>query len=167
MAEVMSNPRFQGAMQAFGGLSEASMGAGMTYATGGLAAPLGWPIMAHGLDHFVTGMSTVFTGKLRGSATAELLQKTGMSQNSAELIDSGISVFGTMGAGVSIKIHQPFIPKAPAGLRFYQAIIEDLPKKNNLIVSSAESINSKIYLSKKLSQLESAKDSAIIMNLSN
>ena len=92
MAEVMSNPRFQGAMQAFGGLSEASMGAGMTYATGGLAAPLGWPIMAHGLDHFVTGMSTVFTGKLRGSATAELLQKTGMSQNSAELIDSGISI---------------------------------------------------------------------------
>ena len=46
---------------------------------GRAAAPLGFPVMAHGLDHFVTGMRSGFTGKSQNIATSQLLQKTGMS----------------------------------------------------------------------------------------
>ncbi len=99
---VWNNPRFQGSLQAFGGLAEASFGGGMTYATGGLAAPAGFAVMAHGCDHFFTGMRTVFTGRYGETATSQFLQKTGMSAQTAHFIDSGISVVGTMGGAASL-----------------------------------------------------------------
>ncbi|MBM3208644.1 MAG: hypothetical protein FJZ57_08650 [Chlamydiae bacterium] len=74
----------------------------MTYATGGLAAPAGWAVMAHGLDHFVTGMRTVINGKYTETATSQLLQKTGISSDTANLIDSGLSIGGTAGAAAII-----------------------------------------------------------------
>nr|NGX45477.1 tRNA3(Ser)-specific nuclease WapA [Chlamydiota bacterium] len=99
--EAISTPRFSGGMQALGGLSEAGFGAGMTFASGGVAAPLGWPVMAHGLDHFFTGMGTVLTGRTRDSVTATLLQKTGMPREYANLSDGMMSVGGAMkGAAV-------------------------------------------------------------------
>src|SRR5690606_2205634 len=49
--EVVCDPRVQGGLQLVGGLTEAAIGAGMTYISGGIASPLGWCVMAHGLDH--------------------------------------------------------------------------------------------------------------------
>ena len=48
--EAWHNPRIQGTIQAVGGIVETGFGAGMIIGTKGVAAPVGWPIMAHGLS---------------------------------------------------------------------------------------------------------------------
>jgi len=99
--DIWDSPRFHGSLQAVGGFAEAGFGAGMAYSSGGLAAPVGWGVMAHGLDHCVTGIRTVVTGKYSESATSQLLQMTGVSSQAANFVDSGISLCGSMGgAGV-------------------------------------------------------------------
>ena len=55
--------------------------------SGSIAAPLGWPVMAHGLDQFITGISTAFTGGPRDTLTSQLLQKAGMSHQTASFIE--------------------------------------------------------------------------------
>lgn len=95
---ILNNPRFHGSLQALGGLAEASFGGGMTFATYGAAAPFGWPVMAHGLDQFITGISTVFTGTPRDTLTSQLLQKAGMSHQTANFVDSGLSMGGSLGS---------------------------------------------------------------------
>ncbi len=104
--DLLSNPRFQGSMQAFSGLVEAGIGGGMTLASGAIAAPLGWPVMVHGLDQFFTGMSAVFTGGLEDSLTSQLLQAAGLSSYSAGLIDSSLSIVGSMGGIAAIHASQ-------------------------------------------------------------
>ncbi len=81
--DLLSNPRFQGSMQAFSGLVEAGIGGGMTLASGAIAAPLGWPIMAHGLDQFITGISIALSGNPTETITAQLLQEAGLSPYAA------------------------------------------------------------------------------------
>ena len=100
--DLLNNPRFQGSMQAFSGLVEAGIGGGMTFASGAIAAPLGWPVMAHGLDQFFTGMSAVFTGSLEDSVTSQLLQEAGLSPYAAWLIDNSFSIAGSMGGIAAI-----------------------------------------------------------------
>ena len=73
MYDIYSSPRFQGSVQAFGGAVEAGIGAGMTYATGGTTAPFGWPVMAHGLDHFFTGIETAWSGVSRETVTSSII----------------------------------------------------------------------------------------------
>jgi hypothetical protein len=97
------SPRFHGSIQAFGGLAEAGAGSGMTYISGGLASPLGWPIMAHGLDLFFTGMRTVVTGRYSDTVTSQILQKTGMPQQTANTIDGALSMSNFMGAAYIIQ----------------------------------------------------------------
>ena len=97
--DTFYNPRVQGSFQAFGGLVEMGVGAGMTYSTGGLAAPLGWPVLAHGMDQFNTGIATAVSGSHRDTLTSQLLQTTGMSSQTANLIDNSFSLFGTLGGG--------------------------------------------------------------------
>jgi RHS repeat-associated protein len=101
--DILNSPRLQGTFQALGGLAEASFGGGMTLATYGATAPFGWPVMAHGLDQFITGISTAFTGRPRDTLTSQLLQKTGMSHQTASFIDSGLSMGGTMGSAAVIR----------------------------------------------------------------
>ena len=101
---ILNNPRFQGSMQALGGLAEGSFGGGMTLATCGTAAPFGWPIIAHGLDQFITGISTAFTGRPRDTLTSQLLQKTGMPHETAGLVDCSLSIGGTMGGAAVIRL---------------------------------------------------------------
>lgn len=87
-------------MQAFNGFVEASVGAGMTFGSGGIASPLGWPLMAHGLDHFFTGINTFVSGSYKDTVSSQLLQKTGMSIETARTIDNNISTLGSIcGAG--------------------------------------------------------------------
>ena len=120
---MYNNPRFQGSMQAFGGLVETGVGAGMTYGTGGFLAPIGFALMAHGLDHTITGMSTAITGRSRDTVTSQLLQKTGMSSQTAGFVDNGFSIVGTMGGMGAIRAGQvvacnnyrlPMITTAPS-----------------------------------------------------
>lgn len=55
-------------------------------------------MVAHGSDQIVTGMNIVFTGMPRDTLTSQLLQKAGMSPQTADLVDSGLSMGGGMGA---------------------------------------------------------------------
>lgn len=100
---ILNDPRLRGSLQALGGLVEASVGGGMTVATYGTAAPLGWPVMAHGLDQFITGMSTALTGRPRDTLTSQFLQETGMNPETANVVDSGLSVIGSMGGAYAIQ----------------------------------------------------------------
>lgn len=108
--EILNNPYVSGSMQAFGGLAETYVGAKMLLLSAGTAAPLGWPIMAHGLDHFYTGMNTVFSGMPRQTMTSQLIQQTGISPQNANLIDNGISIFVTIGGAAYVKVAQTSTP---------------------------------------------------------
>lgn len=93
-------------MHAFNGLVEAGIGGGMTFVSGGIAAPLGWLVMAHGLDQFFTGMNLVFAGSLEDSVTSQLLQEMGFSPYVAGLIDNGLSIVGSLGGTAAIRTSQ-------------------------------------------------------------
>lgn len=78
-----------------GGLGEATGGAAMTLYSGGAASVIGWPIFAHGSDHFLTGFQSVMTGKTYQTGTSQLLQKTGLSPQASNNIDISLSLGGT------------------------------------------------------------------------
>ena len=120
-------PRFQGGLQAFGGLTEAVIGGGMTLGSGGLAAPVGGLVMAHGMDHFFTGLQTAFSGSPSDNVTTQLLQKTGMPAQTAGLVDSGLSIAGSMGALGAIRASQ-----LAAFPKFHLAAIHNQPAQTNL-----------------------------------
>jgi hypothetical protein len=79
----------------------------MAMYSGGLAAPLGWPIMAHGVDHYVAGMNTLFSGVPQQTATSHLLQQTGIPPQSSNLIDNGIGIVATMGGAALLRTTTP------------------------------------------------------------
>jgi RHS repeat-associated protein len=106
ISNTWNDPRFQGSMQAFGGLAEATIGGTMALGTGGIAAPLGWLVMAHGFDQFITGMNTAFSRHYQYSTTNQVLQKTGMSPQTAGLIDGGLSLAGGMGGTAAARFNQ-------------------------------------------------------------
>ena len=94
--DTFRHPRVQGGLQAFGGLGEMGFGASMTYTTGGIAAPIGWLVLSHGMDNFFTGMEAMMTGVPRDTFTSNLIQRTGVSRDTANLVDTGISLAGSM-----------------------------------------------------------------------
>jgi hypothetical protein len=99
----MDNPRLQGAMMAVGGLSEAGVGAAMTYGTGGTAALFGAGfLVAHGTDNAWGGLKQALTGEQYDPATVQLLQKAGMSHSSAHMTNGLISMAGTMGGSAAM-----------------------------------------------------------------
>jgi len=100
---MLNNPRFHGSLQALGGLGEMGIGGDVTLATYGAGTPFGWPIMAHGLDQCITGLSTAFTGRPRDTLTSQLLQKAGLSDEAANFVDSGLSIGGFLGGGYLIQ----------------------------------------------------------------
>jgi len=93
---VWNSPRFQGACQMLGGAAEMGAGGGIAYGSGMLAAPMGFTVAAHGADHFCTGFRKLMTGRYSDTATSQLLQKTGLPPEIANLVDNGLSVGGTM-----------------------------------------------------------------------
>jgi hypothetical protein len=52
---------------------------------------------------FITGISTAFTGRPRDTLTSQLLQKTGMSHQTANFVDSGLSMGGSLGSAYFIQ----------------------------------------------------------------
>lgn len=101
--EVLSHPRVQGSMQAFVGFAEASAGGLATLGSGGLAAPIGLPVLIHGLDQFIAGMNTAITGQHRATLTEQLLQTSGMSPEWASFTNDVLSIGGTLGGAAIIR----------------------------------------------------------------
>jgi hypothetical protein len=108
--DFLNNPHFQGAAQAFGGLGEASAGGYITLQTGLIAAPLGWPLMAHGIDHFITGIRVFISGNPSHSTTTELLHKAGVPLTLAAEIDVGAAMIATLGATSLSRISRAAAP---------------------------------------------------------
>jgi RHS repeat-associated protein len=104
---AFNHPRVQGSLQAFGGLAQASMGGMMTLESGGLAAPLGWPMMAHGLDQFCAGMNTALTGRYHYTASEQLMHRAGASPGMASFANGTLSLGGAMGGGGILKASRP------------------------------------------------------------
>jgi RHS repeat-associated protein len=130
-----NNPRVQGCMQAFSGLVETGVGGGMTLWSVGIAAPIGLPVMAHGLDHFFTGMGTAITGRPRETATFQLLQKTGMSPQTAGLADASMSIVGGMGGTAAVRTSAVFMNEFRAA-----RVIGTIPEEVNFINTAAKEV---------------------------
>ncbi len=79
------------------------IGGGMALGSVGVAAPVGGLVMAHGLDHFFTGMQTAFSGRHRTTLTEQLLQTTVMPAEWASFTNDVLSVSGTMGGMAIIR----------------------------------------------------------------
>jgi hypothetical protein len=99
---IRNDLRFHGSMQALGGLAETSSGVGLILATEGIATPLAWPIMVHGLDQFIAGISTAVSGSSRSTVTEHILQSVGMSPQTAGLVNNGLSIVGSVGGFAAI-----------------------------------------------------------------
>lgn len=102
-ARILNSPQFRGALQFLGGLSEASVGAGMILFSEGIVTPLGWPVMVHGLDHAITGARAAITGRPDHTATSQLLQQTGLSPHQAAVLDGVLGMAGGMGGVAAIR----------------------------------------------------------------
>jgi len=55
----------------------------------------------HGLDQIQAGLRQAWTGELTESLTSSGLEAVGMSRTAANLTDAGISVVGSLGAGMA------------------------------------------------------------------
>jgi len=83
---------------AFGGATSwtgIGLAAGVAGTAGGIA------IGAHGVDQVIAGIRQSTGGSYVDSFTSSNLQMLGMSRNVANITDSGISIVGSMGAGVA------------------------------------------------------------------
>jgi hypothetical protein len=96
--------RAMGVLRSVGGMAETLGGGAFAMGTAptGIGLVGGSILMAHGLDNAMTGFRQAFTGQVAESATSQLLQKTGLSQNHASLIDDGIGLFGPMALAIGM-----------------------------------------------------------------
>ena len=85
-----------------GGLFEAFAGASLGFATSwtGVGAVAGGAVALHGIDTAIAGFRQGYSGKVVDSFTSKGLQTAGVSRGTANLIDAGISVAGSVGTGV-------------------------------------------------------------------
>jgi len=95
---------FNGVTQTAFGMSEVAVGGALSLTP---LAPLGWFLIAHGFDQSLAGAHQLVTGEHRSTLTSQLLQAGGVSPHRAELIDSGIAIFGTIGGAGALRIGQP------------------------------------------------------------
>ncbi|MCP5491227.1 MAG: hypothetical protein H7A42_09000 [Chlamydiales bacterium] len=138
-----------------GGATEAVIDAGMAYFSAGIAAPLGWVIMAHGLDHAITGFKTCVYGEFTDTATTQLLEKAGMSHNLASSTDSVMSLGGSMGGIAALRmIARTSFP----AFRLNNNFADELIQQNPPLKFQAENANASIWLRGKLSGLEKAQN---------
>ena len=113
--------------------------------------------MAHGLDRFATGVSIAISGATRYTATSQLLQGTGMSPETANLIDDGISIVGSGFGASSIQTGQSMATsfRAPLSSHKFGSL-----KQECALSHGAENANSAASLRSKLSGLQNAQASA-------
>lgn len=91
-----------GAFQAAGGIAEAAAGIGFGAATSwtGIGALAGGAVALHGLDEAQAGFRQMLSGCHVNSFTSRGLQSAGLSPFAANLVDTGISVAGSLGTGI-------------------------------------------------------------------
>ena len=101
--------RLYGALKAAGGITEATVGATAGVATSwtGVGAVLGGAALVHGCDVAASGISQMISGEETSSLTSQAMQATGVSPETAEMIDGCMSMLltggsGTISKGVSI-----------------------------------------------------------------
>jgi hypothetical protein len=103
-----------------GGVAEATAGFGLGVATSwtGIGAVAGGAVGIHGLDQVQAGFRELISGCRVDSFTSRGLQAAGVSRSTSNLMDAGISVVGSLGAGT------PSAAKAAGGIRnigYYEA----------------------------------------------
>ena len=104
--DAFYSPHTQGAIQAIGGLCETIAGGAAILASDDFSAIIGCAAMIHGMDHFITGMKTAICGDEFNTVSSQLLQGAGLSSQTANFIDNGISLAGTMGAAGMVRANQ-------------------------------------------------------------
>ncbi|MBS0620996.1 MAG: RHS repeat protein [Verrucomicrobia bacterium] len=97
--DAFSSPRFHGTLRALGGLVEVGAAGKLMLASGGIGVPLLWPVMAHGFDHFITGIDMVVSGKTRETVTSQLLQMAGVSREQSIFWDDTASCLANIVCG--------------------------------------------------------------------
>ena len=130
LQETFQSARFQGSLQAIGGLAEASLGAAaaMASAPTGIGAIGGFLILAHGLDNFQAGLSQAMSGESRTAATVQLLQKAGLSQSQAHLTNDVLGIAGSMGAVAICKAASTAAPGVLRSLPSESFVVEEVMK---------------------------------------
>jgi len=99
--------RFFGGLKMVGGALETTAGGALVLAGAatselGVGIPIaaaGVFVTAHGADVTVSGARTMWNGAPVDSFSSQGLQELGVSRTKANLIDAGVSVVGTLGAG--------------------------------------------------------------------
>jgi hypothetical protein len=124
---TLNNPRFQGSMQAVGGLAEAGAGRLLTLGSRGILGFIGAPIMAH-------GMNRVFSGTSQDTITSQLLQKTGMSSNVAGMVDNGISILGSFGGVAAFRSAGQATFRVPANWNQNTQVLGSVSKNNGWVL---------------------------------
>lgn len=104
-SSFLSHPRVNGSIQAFGGACEMAAGGttALTAGVTGVGLAVGCATLAHGCDHFITGCRQIYYGEYQDSATTQLLEKTGLSHESASLIDGTMSITSTTACSAAIQ----------------------------------------------------------------
>ena len=59
--------------------------------------------LAHGVDQYSAGSRRLITGEYNETLTSQLLQKTGMTAQTADLLDNSLSMVNTMGGAAAIQ----------------------------------------------------------------
>ena len=99
--------------------------------------------MAHGMDHFFTGLQTAFSGTLRDNVTTQLLQKTGIPSQTAGLVDSSLSIAGSLGGLAAIRASQlTTFPNFRLGLHSTNNLHEQVHQSKQNIIKSWPSASS-------------------------
>jgi hypothetical protein len=80
-----------------GGVATSEVGVGVPVAIGGGV------VVAHGLDTTISGARTLWYGREFDSFTSQGLQAAGMNRGTANLVDAGIGVVGSLGAGAGAR----------------------------------------------------------------
>jgi RHS repeat-associated protein len=103
--------RLWGGVKAVGGGLETVAGVGLIaagvatteFGVGLALIAAGGVVTAHGADTVIAGVRQVAAGEQRDTLTSTGLQAAGLSRRTANLADAGISVVGTLGAGLATR----------------------------------------------------------------
>ena len=92
--------RFFGGLKMVGGVLETVAGAtgGALTSWTGVGAVVGGAVAVHGADVAASGFMQMVTGENTSSFTSRAIQSAGVSKETADTIDAGISIVGTAGA---------------------------------------------------------------------
>ncbi|MFH1654606.1 MAG: putative toxin, partial [Pseudomonadota bacterium] len=92
-------------LQIVGGVIETGAGVALGVATSwtGVGAVAGGAVAIHGVDTLQSGIRQLWTGTPTDTFTSQGMQAVGVDRNTANLIDAGISIGGTLGTGFATR----------------------------------------------------------------